>query len=369
MRSQDTSADLVVEDRFAIVPEWLLDADIGDAAVRLYAVLLRYGQSSGARMPSRATLARRLHKKSTDSVDRALKELVAIGAVAIEHRYDGGQRLTNAYHLRTSRPAQSAPEPPPKGGGRKNAATRAGRGGGGRTDAARVAADSGHDPEHLTQSTSSSRQARPVGRPPAQVEEEIAYECEIESWPEFVAEIQQLRRHAGAPVTRWASRCLASALHSAIRDRGWPAEQAAPALRHVAGDPKTISPMRVAEAGPWWDEEATAESGDDLRKMEDALVEVGGARIQLQTQARYNLRAAGLPITRAAVTRLRSTCSLKPPTTRGRGDEQVRGSSAPAAGMAANNRVKTQAALGHAEGTEIHPADRRLRSHSVGKSR
>lgn len=110
----DASPDLVVEDRFAIVPEWLLDADIGDAAVRLYAVLLRYGQSSGARMPSRATLARRMHKKSTDSVDRALKELVAIGAVTVEHRYDGGQRLTNAYHLRTSRPAQpsrvSAPE-------------------------------------------------------------------------------------------------------------------------------------------------------------------------------------------------------------------------------------------------------------------
>jgi len=108
----DASPDLVVEDRFAIVPEWLLDADIGDAAVRLYAVLLRYGQSSGARMPSRATLARRMHKKSTDSVDRALKELVAIGAVTVEHRYDGGQRLTNAYHLRTSRTAQHALVPP-----------------------------------------------------------------------------------------------------------------------------------------------------------------------------------------------------------------------------------------------------------------
>ena len=44
--------DLVLEERFAIVPEWLLDAEIGDAAVRPYAVLLRYGQSSGARMPS-----------------------------------------------------------------------------------------------------------------------------------------------------------------------------------------------------------------------------------------------------------------------------------------------------------------------------
>ena len=119
VKSPDTSPDLVVEDRFAIVPEWLLDADIGDAAVRLYAVLLRYGQSSGARMPSRATLARRMHKKSTDSVDRALKALVAIGAVTVEHRYDGGQRLTNSYHLRTSRPAQHALVPPAEGGGRR----------------------------------------------------------------------------------------------------------------------------------------------------------------------------------------------------------------------------------------------------------
>ena len=38
--------------RFAIVPEWLLDADVSDCAVRLYAVLLRYGQTSGSRMPA-----------------------------------------------------------------------------------------------------------------------------------------------------------------------------------------------------------------------------------------------------------------------------------------------------------------------------
>ena len=36
---------LVLEQHFAIVPEWVLDADISDAALRLYAVLLRYGQA------------------------------------------------------------------------------------------------------------------------------------------------------------------------------------------------------------------------------------------------------------------------------------------------------------------------------------
>ncbi len=70
------AAELVLEDRFSIVPEWVLDADIGDCAVRLYAVLLRYGNTTGARMPCRATLAARLHKKSVDTVDRALADLV-----------------------------------------------------------------------------------------------------------------------------------------------------------------------------------------------------------------------------------------------------------------------------------------------------
>ena len=105
--NQANAGSLTVEERFAIVPEWLLDADVSDAAIRLYAVLLRYGQSSGARMPGRATLARRLRKKSVDTIDRALRELVAIGAVTIEHRFDGGQRLTNRYHLHAHRPGHA----------------------------------------------------------------------------------------------------------------------------------------------------------------------------------------------------------------------------------------------------------------------
>ena len=108
------------------------------------------------------------------------------------------------------------------------------------------------------------------------------------------------RRRSGHPLARpW----LASALHLAVRGRDWPGEQAAQALRHVAADSKRVSPMRVAEAGPWWDEQPTAEPDKELREMEEALLESGGARIQLQIQARNNLRAARLPIIRAAVTR------------------------------------------------------------------
>ncbi len=92
-----------------MVPEWVLDADIGDCALRLYAVLLRYGNSTGTRMPSRATPRHPVAKKSVDTVDRALGELVGIGAVQVEHRWTGHQRLTNRDRVRTSRPDHYRP--------------------------------------------------------------------------------------------------------------------------------------------------------------------------------------------------------------------------------------------------------------------
>ena len=68
----------VEEPRFAIVPEWVIDAPISDGAFRLYSLLLRYGNSTGCRMPSRPTLARRL-RRSVDAVDRSMRQLTAAG--------------------------------------------------------------------------------------------------------------------------------------------------------------------------------------------------------------------------------------------------------------------------------------------------
>ena len=120
------AAELVLEDRFSIIPEWVLDANVGDCALRLYAVLLRYGNTTGARMPARSTLAARLHKKSVDTVDRALADLVRLGAVQVENRWTGGQRLTNRYRIRISRPSRNGPIWPAMGtgpgGGRTNQA-------------------------------------------------------------------------------------------------------------------------------------------------------------------------------------------------------------------------------------------------------
>ena len=242
------AGELDVEDRFAIVPEWLLGADISDAAVRLYAVLLRFGQTSGARMPARSTLTARMRKKSTDTIDRALRELVELGAVVVQNRFDGGQRLTNKYLVRTTRPRH------------------------------------GEEADRLIT------------------------ECGIADWGGFTADCQALRRQLGQPVARWSSHCLLAALQLAVRNRGWSPTGAAAALRTVAADPATRSPMRLAEAGPWWDEPAAARADSDgdvaeLATMEADLADAGGPRPLLQRQARDELTAGGTPLIRATVTR------------------------------------------------------------------
>ncbi len=45
---------LVLEQRFAIIPEWIIDAEISDCAYRLYSVLLRYGRPPGSGCPAGA---------------------------------------------------------------------------------------------------------------------------------------------------------------------------------------------------------------------------------------------------------------------------------------------------------------------------
>ena len=72
-------------DYFAIVPEWVLDADISANAIRLYAVLNRYANDRGRAWPSRRTLAERL-RVSASTIDRAKDELVGIGALTVEAR-------------------------------------------------------------------------------------------------------------------------------------------------------------------------------------------------------------------------------------------------------------------------------------------
>src|SRR5205807_836298 len=63
--------------------------------------LTRYADREGRGFPGRRVLAERL-RCSVDSIDRALRELVDVGAVRVEERCDvagDGGRLTNDYHL------------------------------------------------------------------------------------------------------------------------------------------------------------------------------------------------------------------------------------------------------------------------------
>ncbi len=49
----------------------MLDSAVSDTAFRLYAILARYGNASGVRMPGRALLARRLRWQSSSAGMRA----------------------------------------------------------------------------------------------------------------------------------------------------------------------------------------------------------------------------------------------------------------------------------------------------------
>jgi hypothetical protein len=83
---------------FAMIPEWVLDADISAQAVRLYCVLRRYADQAGRCYPSRKRIAERMNVSSA-TVDRAAQELVGIGALHIRQRYnpDTNEHTSNEY--------------------------------------------------------------------------------------------------------------------------------------------------------------------------------------------------------------------------------------------------------------------------------
>jgi len=318
---------LTVEDTpFAIVPEWVITTPITDAAFRVYALLLRYGGTSGCRMPSRALLARRLGK-SVDTIDRALRELAGADIVRIEHRRDGHHYTSNRYHLRTTDPSKPATTPDTRGsrtdaatpspgtpGSTRPSRTSAGTpsrtfaAGGSRTPAARVAAKMRHYPEVPTQ----RKPPPPPGPPPAALGAAAAVlaACGITDLETLTARCVAARNALDQPTGRWTPHALALAIQLAVTHRGWPPAAVIPALLAVAADPATRSPVRLAEAGPWWDTLAAAgkdQGGDDyhasdLEALEARLAETGGRRPGLQAQARTELRDEGLPVTRATVT-------------------------------------------------------------------
>lgn len=101
--------DRLAGSRFAALPVWVLDAEISDRAVRLYAVLQTYLTGrDGAAWPSRQALADRL-RCSVDTLDRTIRELVDAGAVEVSHRYAPGKQMhtSNTYRIVADHPAGS----------------------------------------------------------------------------------------------------------------------------------------------------------------------------------------------------------------------------------------------------------------------
>lgn len=137
----DHTQSVTADGYFAIIPEWVLDADISSHAVRLYGVLRRYADQNGQCFPSRRTLANRC-KVSESTLDRVMKELIHCGAVSVDHRTSGeGDFASNLYMLHTARGVASSVKPPGVIG--------EGTGGVTSDELTRAIVNESHEPEHM----------------------------------------------------------------------------------------------------------------------------------------------------------------------------------------------------------------------------
>ncbi len=120
--------------------------------------------------------------------------------------------------------------------------------------------------------------------------------------------VQGLRRDLGQPSVRWSAPCLLAAVQFAVKVRSWPASHVRDALLLVAADPQTRSPMRLAEAGPWWDHAErpgltrTRQEQAEVDGLEATLADADD-RAALQRTAREQLTADHEPLTRLTVAR------------------------------------------------------------------
>ena len=89
------------ENKFAIMPEWVIELDVSHTAFRLYAVLARYADNvTHQAFPSLDTLAERL-SCSEKTVRRAIEDLVKHGAITKHNR---GRYNSNLYTVMVSPP-------------------------------------------------------------------------------------------------------------------------------------------------------------------------------------------------------------------------------------------------------------------------
>ena len=95
---------LDVDNRFVIIPEWILLSDVSDKSKVLYGALWKYAdRNTNKCFPSRKTLAKDLNCHES-SVDRCVKELVKIKAIEVFRRppKENGANQSNLYLLKTT---------------------------------------------------------------------------------------------------------------------------------------------------------------------------------------------------------------------------------------------------------------------------
>lgn len=240
--------ELEVEERFATVPEWLLLSDAKDRAVRLYAVIQRYGNTTGARMPSHAELGRVTHR-GMQAVRDAINDLEDLGALRVKRSKvilkgeTGVTRAPNRYFLRTTDPAIG--HLLPAQGSPLNRTTPSPK------NRTRVVRQIAHDREKTLNTspptpTPRSRQARSEEALPA------AVLSAIDSVDTLCDELREARLTAGLTVGRWTNRLIRRSLTAAFEAECEPALMR-DALHAIALDPETRTPGRLPHDGPWWE--------------------------------------------------------------------------------------------------------------------
>lgn len=109
--NDDNRIEVSADNYFAMIPEWVMYADISKSAVMVYLVLNRYANSkTGKCFPSRETVIEKA-RISKNTLDKCLKELQEIGAISISKRRNGtGLYASNLYTVHMIRPRDTNPK-------------------------------------------------------------------------------------------------------------------------------------------------------------------------------------------------------------------------------------------------------------------
>ena len=96
-----SKSTLSADNYFAVVPEWLIYSDISAQAVRVYCVLARHADKDTTKSFRSHKRIEKLIGVSVSTVRNSIKELIDLGAVVVEHRYDkeSGHQKSNNYYL------------------------------------------------------------------------------------------------------------------------------------------------------------------------------------------------------------------------------------------------------------------------------